>query len=64
MPKTILALVAAFALASMADAASAAQCRDAHGKFIKCPPPAAAKHCKDAKTHKFAKCGAPGAVPA
>jgi hypothetical protein len=28
------------------------------------PPPAAAKRCKDPKTHKFVKCGTAGAVPA
>ena len=64
MQKTILALTVAFALSAMASGASAAQCRDAKGKFIKCPPPAAAKHCKDPKTKKFTKCTAPGAVPA
>jgi len=37
---TIL-IVAAFA-ASLAGAADAAACRDAKGKFIKCPPPAPA----------------------
>ena len=33
----------------------------------KCAAPAAAptsNHCKDPKTHKFVKCGTPGAVPA
>lgn len=43
--------------------AFAAPCKDAKtGKFIKCPPKAAAKavRCKDAKG-KFAKCGTPGA---
>lgn len=35
---------------------SAAPCRDAKGKFIKCPPPAPKKGpCKDAKG-KFIKC--------
>ena len=45
--------------------ADAAACRDAKGKFIKCPPtaPAKAARCKDAKG-KFAKCGTPGAMPA
>lgn len=47
--------------------AKAPQCRDAKGKFIKCPPAAAApakpKQCRDAKGH-FVKCGAPGAKPA
>jgi len=37
--------------------ASAKQCRDAHGKFIKCPAPMApaTKHCRDSKG-KFVKC--------
>jgi len=55
---TGLALVAA-----AAGPVSAAPCRDAKGKFIKCPEKAApAKRCKDAKG-KFAKCGTPGAKP-
>jgi hypothetical protein len=39
--------------------ASAKQCRDAHGKFVKCPAPmtASPKHCRDAKG-KFIKCSA------
>ncbi|MCI3133134.1 hypothetical protein [Phenylobacterium aquaticum] len=67
-----IALFATFAfmvsLASAADAAT--QCRDAKGKFIKCPASAASTapstKCRDIKTKKFAKCGAPGteAVPA
>jgi len=42
----------------------AAPCKDAKGKFIKCPPAAPAKgvRCKDGKG-KFAKCDAPGAKP-
>jgi len=50
-------------LALSATGAFAAPCKDAKGKFIKCPPPAAAAKqvCKDAKG-KFTKCGAPGAV--
>jgi hypothetical protein len=36
--------------------ASAKQCRDASGKFTKCPPmKSSAKHCRDAKG-KFVKC--------
>ncbi len=46
---------------------AAAPCKDAKGKFIKCPPPVSApakpKRCRDAKGH-FAKCGTPGAKPA
>jgi hypothetical protein len=47
------------------------KCHASDGKFAKqtlCSTPApvstAAKHCKDPKTKKFAKCTAPGAVPA
>ena len=43
----------------------AAPCKDAKGKFIKCPPAAAAPaaRCRNAKG-AFAKCGSPGAKPA
>ena len=43
----------------------AAPCKDAKGKFIKCPDkkPAKSVRCKDAKG-KFAKCGTPGAKAA
>ncbi|HWU15232.1 MAG TPA: hypothetical protein VN157_14620 [Caulobacter sp.] len=60
-----LSIAAAFAVAlSGASVASAAPCKDAKGKFIKCPAAAAATpvKCKDAKG-KFAKCSAPGAKP-
>lgn len=42
-----------------AGAASAKQCRDASGKFMKCPPAttASATKCRDAKG-KFKKCSA------
>jgi hypothetical protein len=39
----------------------ASPCRDAKGKFVKCPHKPT--RCKDAKG-KFAKCGTPGAKPA
>ena len=59
-------VLAAFALSvAMAGQASAAACRDAKGKFIKCPAaaaPAKPVKCKDAKG-KFAKCSAAGAKP-
>jgi hypothetical protein len=46
-------------------AAKATQCKDDKGKFIKCPPaaaaPAATTRCKDAKG-KFIKCGTPPAA--
>ena len=59
-------VLAAFALALAGSASAATPCKDAKGKFTKCPAPAAAKtaaRCKDAKG-KFAKCGSPGARPA
>ncbi|HWW63124.1 MAG TPA: hypothetical protein VNZ43_00030 [Sphingomonadaceae bacterium] len=41
----------------------AAPCKDAKGKFIKCPPAKKAPvRCKDIKG-KFVKCGMPGAKP-
>ena len=42
--------------------ALAAPCKDAKGKFIKCPPKKPVR-CKLANG-KFAKCGTPGAKPA
>jgi hypothetical protein len=64
MRKFVLALSAFGLVASAVPSIAAAPCRDAKGKFIKCPAkPAAPKHCKDAKG-KFAKCGSPGAKPA
>ena len=58
--------VIAVALAALAGSpALSAPCRDAKGKFVKCPEKSAPvpKRCKDAKG-KFAKCGTPGARPA
>ena len=52
------------AAASATPAATTAktQCRDAKGKFTKCPTtpaaPAKPKQCRDAKTGKFIKCPA------
>lgn len=60
---------------SLPMSANAAACKDSKGKFIKCPPAAAAKPtvaaatpkkavpCKDAKG-KFIKCAAPGKMAA
>ncbi len=57
------ALIAASLLVGASSAMAAAPCKDAKGKFIKCPAVAAAPaKCKDAKG-KFAKCSAPGAKP-
>ena len=63
--RTLALAAVALSLAVTGNALAAAPCKDAKGKFIKCPPPAAAKtvaRCKDAKG-KFAKCSAPGAKP-
>jgi hypothetical protein len=55
--KFILVLAAMAMIASPLSAA--APCRDAHGKFIKCPPKLAAtakpKQCRDSRG-KFMKC--------
>jgi hypothetical protein len=65
MIRTLMTAAAILSLA--ASPALAAPCKDAKGKFTKCPPAAAAAapkgtRCKDAKG-KFAKCGTPGATP-
>ncbi len=58
-------MLACAALSFAAAPAFAAPCRDAKGKFVKCPAKPAAKtvKCKDAKG-RFAKCGTPGTKPA
>lgn len=57
--KIILALISAAAMVAVPAVSSAAPCRDAKGKFVKCPPPkpvpAKKVPCRDAKG-KFAKC--------
>lgn len=56
MRKLILVLGAASLLAGSAPAFAAAPCKDAKGKFMKCPAkPAKPKTCRDAKGH-FIKC--------
>lgn len=63
MRKIALCVAAALMVVGTSGAASAAGCRDAKGKFIKCPEKTAKSvKCKDAKG-KFAKCGTPGAKP-
>jgi hypothetical protein len=67
MLKNIIAATMAVAfIAGTAAPAIAAPCRDAKGKFVKCPPKPAPKaapmRCKNAKG-QFAKCGTPGAKP-
>jgi hypothetical protein len=59
----VSAAIAFGLLAGTVTPAFAAPCKDAKGKFIKCPTVKKAPvHCKDAKG-KFIKCGAPGAKP-
>ena len=57
-------MLAAASIGLLSTPALAAPCRDAKGKFIKCPAaaPAKATRCKGANG-KFAKCGTPGAKP-
>ena len=57
-------MIAASALAMLSAPALAAPCKDAKGKFMKCPTATkpAPKRCK-AADGKFAKCGTPGAKP-
>lgn len=57
-------LLLALAMTSVVAApAYAAPCRDAKGKFIKCPDKAPAKPTRCKLNGKFAKCGTPGAKP-
>lgn len=66
MTKTMLSAFASCALlfSAGAPAQAAAPCRDAKGKFIKCPDkPKTTVRCRNAKG-QFAKCGTPGAKPA
>ena len=57
MRRLVFALTAVSLLAASAPSFAAAPCKDAKGKFIKCPPPAPprAAPCKDAKG-RFIKC--------
>jgi hypothetical protein len=68
----LLAAIAVLASSVSASAFAAPACRDAKGKFIKCPAPAAAPammsmtagaKCRNVKTKAFAKCGTPGTEP-
>ena len=61
--RTIIAAAAALSLVAGVPAL-AAPCKDAKGRFVKCPEkPAKPARCKDAKG-KFTKCGTPGSKPA
>jgi hypothetical protein len=64
MRAVLIAFVALGLTGLIAEApAHAAPCKDAKGKFVKCPPPAPAKAVRCKRAGKFAKCGTPGAVP-
>lgn len=66
MKKVALAFAVLSLLAVPASVEAAAPCKDAKGKFIKCPPPKPAPPkpapCKDAKG-KFIKCPPPKSAP-
>lgn len=60
MRKLFIAVIAATSLLAIPATVQAAPCKDAKGKFMKCPPPKPAATpkkgpCKDAKG-KFTKC--------
>ncbi len=63
MRSLLIAFIAVSVAATPAFAATT-RCKDAKGRFMKCPAPAAKKpvRCK-AANGKFAKCGTPGAKP-
>jgi hypothetical protein len=62
----VTAAVLAFSLTALAGSPTlaAVPCKDAKGRFIKCPPlaPVRIVRCKD-PSGKFARCGTPGARP-
>lgn len=53
MKKVVFALSALSLLAGSAPSFAGTQCRDKHGKFVKCP--AKPKQCRDSKGH-YTKC--------
>jgi len=55
MRKLLLTLSALGLVAGSVPSLAAAPCRDAHGKYMKCPQKPEAKQCRDAKG-KFLKC--------
>lgn len=62
--RSLAVIASALSLVAIATPSIAAPCRDAKGKFVKCPEAAAPKatRCK-AANGKFVKCGTPGAKP-
>jgi hypothetical protein len=64
MRKTVTLFAALAFAAGLAGSAGAAPCKDAKGRFVKCPATAAsAPRCRDKTTKAFAKCGAPNTEP-
>jgi len=61
MRKFVIALLALGLVAGAGPSLAVAPCRDAKGKFVKCPKPAPTR-CRDAKG-KYAMCGTRGARP-
>jgi hypothetical protein len=61
MTRPLVAAMAGLSLLAAAPVA-AAPCKDAKGKFVKCPPKPSVGRCK--LNGKFAKCGTPGVKPA
>ena len=65
MPRSLVMLATVAFAASLAGAAGAAPCKDAKGKFVKCPAPAAASttRCRDKTSKAFVKCGTKNSEP-
>lgn len=61
--RSLLIAFVALSVAATPAVAAPTRCKDAKGRFTKCPAPAAkVVRCK-AANGKFAKCGTPGAKP-
>jgi hypothetical protein len=64
MRKSLTLLATLAFAAGLAGSVQAAPCKDAKGKFTKCPPAAAAPaRCRDKTSKAFAKCGGPNTEP-
>ncbi len=60
MMKIVAALLSGVLLVAAPATSHAAQCRDNHGKFIKCAPTVVKPvQCRDPKTGRFVKCQPP-----
>lgn len=62
-PRKLVFAAVSLALLAGPLPALAGPCKDAKGKFIKCPPAAAKPATRCKLKGKFAKCGTPGAKP-